>query len=167
MVAATPKLKTFCVLSLFFVLALLALCTNFPEAVAGKDLTRTPLVPFAIEGFHDGTNCDKIFGWAWDSATPNTPISVDIFDGRTKILTVLANEFRSDLTSKGNGFHAFNFTTPIALRTDKPTALLLEASAAIPDQLFVIDACNSQEIRHSSSLIKTFDLTPRESKLRK
>src|SRR5688572_10424784 len=73
-------------------------------------------VPFVVEGFHDGADCTKIFGWAWDSATPNSAISVDIYDGSTKIATVLANEFRSDLTSKGNGFHAFNFPTPASLK---------------------------------------------------
>jgi Ig-like domain-containing protein/carboxypeptidase family protein/CARDB protein len=118
MVAATPKLKTFCVWSLFVVIALLGVCAIFPEVVSSKGTlsTTNPSVPFEIEGFHDGANCDKIFGWAWDSQTPNTAVSVDIFDGTTKIATVLANEFRADLTSKGNGFHAFNFTTPNSLK---------------------------------------------------
>ena len=73
-------------------------------------------VPFGIEGFHDGADCTKIYGWAWDSAAPNAALSVDIYNGSTKIATVLANEFRSDLTSKGNGFHAFNFPTPASLK---------------------------------------------------
>ena len=69
-----------------------------------------------LEGYHDGADCDKIYGWAWDSTAPNAAISVDIYDGSTKIATVVANEFRSDLTGKGNGFHAFNYPTPTSLK---------------------------------------------------
>src|ERR1044072_4916590 len=118
MFAATPKLKTFRVLSLFLFIALLLPRPMFSEAVARKSApsATNSLVSFQIEGFHDGADCDKIYGWAWDSATPNAALSVDIFDGATKIATVLANEFRSDLTSKGNGFHAFNFATPNSLK---------------------------------------------------
>ena len=118
MVAAIPKLKPFGVLSLLFSVALFLLVARFPEVTVGKSTpsASNSSVPFMIEGFHDGANCEKIFGWAWDSASPNAALSVDIFDGTTKIATVLANEFRSDLTSKGNGFHAFNFTTPNTLK---------------------------------------------------
>src|SRR5437763_11545854 len=45
----------------------------------------------SLEGFHDGSTCDKTFGWAWDSTQPNTAISVDIYDGSIRIATVLAN----------------------------------------------------------------------------
>jgi RHS repeat-associated protein len=69
-----------------------------------------------VEGYHDGADCTKIYGWSWDSAQPNTPISVDIYDGSNKIASVLAGDFRSDLTTKGNGYHAFNYTTPATLK---------------------------------------------------
>ncbi len=68
------------------------------------------------EGYHDAVDCDFIRGWAWDQNQPNTPINVDIYDGSTLIGTASANQFRSDLTSKGNGFHAFNFSTPSSLK---------------------------------------------------
>src|SRR5215212_1456384 len=83
-------------------------------------------VPFQIEGFHDGADCNKIFGWAWDSATPNLALSVDIYDGSTKIATVLANQFRSDLASKGNGLHAFNFTTPASLKDGRTHSITVK-----------------------------------------
>jgi hypothetical protein len=114
MVAATPKLRTFCVFSLFLTFALLLMYTRFSAAAAGNE--PGSFVPFTIEGYHDGADCDKIYGWAWDSATPNTPLSVDIFDGATKIATVAADQFRSDLAGKGNGNHAFNYTTPNSLK---------------------------------------------------
>src|SRR5438132_788939 len=69
----------------------------------------TGSAPVILEGYHDGADCDKIYGWAWDSTAPVAAISVDIYDGSTKIATVVANEFRSDLVGKGNGFHAFNY----------------------------------------------------------
>src|ERR1051326_2196270 len=83
-------------------------------------------VPFLVEGFHDGSDCNKTFGWAWDSATPNSALSVDIYDGTTKIATVLANEFRSDLTTKGNGLHAFNFVTPASLKDGRTHSITVK-----------------------------------------
>jgi len=79
-----------------------------------------------VEGYHDGSDCDKIFGWAWDSSQPNAAISVDIYDGATKIGTAPANEFRSDLTGKGNGFHAFNFPTPASLKNGQSHSITVK-----------------------------------------
>src|ERR1043165_9897772 len=80
----------------------------------------------AFEGFHDGADCDKIFGWAWDSTQPNTAISVDIYDGANKIATVLAGDFRPDLTSKGNGKHAFNYPTPASLKNGQSHSITVK-----------------------------------------
>ena len=92
------------------------LCASWAALILLFANTANAANPFIVEGFQDGADCTKIFGWAWDSTIPNSPISVDIYDGSTKIATVSANEFRSDLTSKGNGLHAFNFITPGSLK---------------------------------------------------
>jgi hypothetical protein len=65
------------------------------------------------QGYHDGSGCDKIYGWAWDSSQPNSHVNVNIWDGQNYIATVSANEFRQDLLNAGigNGDHAFNFET--------------------------------------------------------
>ncbi|MDP9120205.1 MAG: hypothetical protein M3O15_02370 [Acidobacteriota bacterium] len=70
-------------------------------------------------GSLDGADCNRLAGWAWDSAQPSSPITVDIYDGTTLIATVLANAFRQDLLSAGlgNGRHAFFFPTPASLKT--------------------------------------------------
>jgi len=71
-----------------------------------------------LEGYHDGTTCDKIFGWARDKTHPTSRVNVEIFDGSTKLATVPANEFRSDLLTQGigDGNYAFNFITPASLK---------------------------------------------------
>jgi hypothetical protein len=69
-------------------------------------------------GYLDTAGCGIIGGWAWDATQPNTPISVDIYDGANKILTVPANNFRSDLYTYGygNGYHGFTVPTPTILK---------------------------------------------------
>ncbi|HJQ27421.1 MAG TPA: hypothetical protein VKA60_26285 [Blastocatellia bacterium] len=76
----------------------------------------------SFEGFHDIADCNQIAGWAWDSGQPNSPISVDIYDGNTKFMTVAADQFRQDLVDagKGNGAHGFSVATPNWLRDSNP-----------------------------------------------
>lgn len=87
-----------------------------------RTITCSANPPPAYEGFHDGADCNVIFGWAWDSTHPNTPISVDIYSGNNLIATILANQFRQDLVNagKGDGNHAFSLNTPMILKDNKP-----------------------------------------------
>src|SRR5947209_1498324 len=85
----------------------------------------------SLEGFHDGSTCDKTFGWAWDSTQPNTAISVDIYDSSIRVATVLANEFRSDLVGKGNGNHAFNYITPDSLKDGQSHTITVKFGGTI------------------------------------
>jgi hypothetical protein len=73
--------------------------------------------PPLYEGFLDGASCTTINGWAWDSHNPGTRVNVDILDGATLLGTTPANLFRQDLLNagKGDGFHAFSFSTPSSL----------------------------------------------------
>ncbi len=66
-------------------------------------------LPTAYAGYADGVNCAHIAGWAWDANHESTRVNVDIYDGATKIATVTANAFRSDLLTNGigDGYHAF------------------------------------------------------------
>ncbi len=75
----------------------------------------------SFEGYHDRADCNLIEGWAWDRNQPNTPINVDIYDGGSKIMTVLANRFRQDLVNagKGNGYHGFSVATPASLKDSR------------------------------------------------
>ena len=76
-----------------------------------------PSVIFAqdYEGNLDAANCSIIGGWAADANQPNTPISVDIYDGSTLVTTTLANAYRSDLGFV-DYYHAFTITTPASLK---------------------------------------------------
>jgi PKD repeat protein len=78
----------------------------------------SPAVVPQYQGYHDGIDCDKIYGWAWDRNQPNAPISVIIWDGSNYLGMVAANQFRQDLFNSniGNGYHAFNFPTPDSLK---------------------------------------------------
>lgn len=69
-------------------------------------------------GKHDSASCAQITGWAWDSTQPTTPITVDIYDGSSKLTTLTADVFRQSLldAGKGDGKHAFTFPTPASLR---------------------------------------------------
>jgi hypothetical protein len=92
--------------------------TNINLGGTGKTITCQPPGPPLYDGFHEVANCTVISGWAWDSTQPNTPISVDIYNGGTVIATVIANQFRQDLldAGKGNGQHAFTFLVPNSLK---------------------------------------------------
>lgn len=62
-----------------------------------------------VEGYIDGIQHRRVFGWAWCRSRPTDPVDVEIrFDDRV-LLTVRANGFRPDLAKAGltDGRHAF------------------------------------------------------------
>lgn len=73
-------------------------------------------VASSVSGYLDGGAQDQIYGWAWNSADPDSPVEVQIIikkaSDNSVVLekTVLANQYREDLliNSIGNGFHAFH-----------------------------------------------------------
>ncbi|GAB3340578.1 hypothetical protein GCM10027299_54090 [Larkinella ripae] len=75
-----------------------------------------------FEGFLDKVECGTIRGWVWDRNKPNTPLTVEFYSDGKAIGTAEANIHRSDLSSagKGNGVHAYSFTTPEHLKDNKP-----------------------------------------------
>src|SRR2546430_11411188 len=81
-----------------------------PERLNSKETSAAA----AYQGYFDSADCSTIYGWAWDSTQPNSPISVDVYDGSSYLTTLQANQFRSDLP--GNKNHAFNYTTPDSLK---------------------------------------------------
>ncbi len=89
-----------------------------PSGTATKTSAFTYTGPPAYGGFHDTVGCYGVTGWAWDANQPNTPITVDIYDGSTLLGTVSANQFRQDLLNAGigNGYHGFGFSLPASVR---------------------------------------------------
>ena len=68
------------------------------------------------QGYHDGVDCNNIYGRAWNSTQPGSTVNVNIDDDGNNLLAanVPANQFRSDLP--GGGFSAFNYPTPAFLK---------------------------------------------------
>lgn len=108
----------------------LAIVFAFFFLFSGRPAKANPTVTFA--GFHDGADCSSIFGWAWDSTQPNTPINVDIFADDVLITTAPANFFRQDLLDAGigNGVHAFNIATPVNLIDGQPHTIRVKISGS-------------------------------------
>jgi hypothetical protein len=69
-------------------------------------------------GTLDNADGKVIQGWAWDPQKPDTPIEVDIYDGKSLLGKTSADRFRKDLVEngKGNGRHGFLFPTPASLK---------------------------------------------------
>lgn len=86
--------------------------SNASPAAAGNPLAGNS------EGNHDLTNCEGVYGWAWDGTQPNSTVKVDIYDGETLLGTAEANLLRADLTKagKGDGRHAFSFILPASIK---------------------------------------------------
>src|SRR2546423_3980111 len=80
-------------------------CTRRPAARAA---------PAASGYIDEWSDSRKIAGWAWDKAQPNTPVTVEIYDGTVRIGTVSADAFRQDLLKAGvgDGRHSFEFRMP-------------------------------------------------------
>lgn len=73
-----------------------------------------------FEGFMQTVTCDLLTGWVWDRNKPNTPLTVEFFEGNTSLGIVEAGNFRQDLkdAGKGNGYHAYSIPTPAAMKTN-------------------------------------------------
>ena len=78
---------------------------------AGSDIgaAGSPLSPDPVEGYIDGIQNRRVFGWAWCRSRPTDPVDVEIrFDDQV-LLTVRADRFRPDLAKAGltDGRHGF------------------------------------------------------------
>jgi hypothetical protein len=67
-----------------------------------------------LQGYVDEVNPRRIAGWAQNSANPETPVCLDIYDRGRLIGRVLANRYRADLqrAGLGSGRHGFVFVPP-------------------------------------------------------
>jgi hypothetical protein len=74
-----------------------------------NDATTFVIPSDPVEGYIDGIQNRRVFGWAWCRSRPTDPVDVEIrFDDRV-LLAVRANGFRPDLAKAGltDGRHAF------------------------------------------------------------
>ena len=89
------------------------------------------------EGFLDTADCNVIGGWAWDKTQPNTPINVDVYvdNDSFRSIEAPADKFRQDLLNagKGNGFHAYVFSTPTFLKDGHPHVIRVRFPGTLVD----------------------------------
>jgi hypothetical protein len=92
-----------------------------------KPQAAVPPAPESYEGYYDFTNCNGIMAWAWDRSRPDELLQVDVYDGDTRIATIVAGDFREDLRAagKGSGKHGFTLITPVKLKDGKPHKIVL------------------------------------------
>lgn len=56
-----------------------------------------------LEGHVDRIENGWVFGWAWNSDSPNDPIEVEIYVDGKRQATAMANLYRADLETVGIG----------------------------------------------------------------
>jgi hypothetical protein len=102
---------------LYFALALCGiLIAALANSPAPTQAALTPPEP-SYDGSLERADCTQFAGWAIDWNNPNVSIYVDIYDGSTRIATVLANRFRRDLYDAGiYPYHGFVFSIPSSLK---------------------------------------------------
>jgi membrane protein involved in D-alanine export len=88
----------------------------------GPTLQASPAAVADYDGSHDSATIEEVAGWAWDSAHPDRPVEVEIFDGDTLLAKVPANQLRPDLArgKKGDGKHAFHYNLPVRIKDGRP-----------------------------------------------
>ncbi|RRB09587.1 fibronectin type III domain-containing protein, partial [Larkinella knui] len=110
-----------------FSLTYAATDTQHPPVTATLTLTvNTGSIPSTnLDGYlTQEVNCNTLSGWAWDRTNPNTPLTVEFFDGPsiaagTPLGSQLANVFQQHLkdAGKGNGQHWYDFPIPASIKT--------------------------------------------------
>jgi len=80
-------------------------------------------------GYLDFLDCDRGYGWAWDPDLPNEPVSIEVREGATSLMTISAGLFRPDLFQFGTGYHAFEFVTPATLKNNASHTIRLFATS--------------------------------------
>jgi hypothetical protein len=88
------------------------------RAAGSKPKTVAAQTEGAWDGSLDHVGPAYIDGWVWDQNRPDRVVRVDIYDGETKIATILADQFRQDLLdgNKGTGKYGFSFPIPPELK---------------------------------------------------
>jgi hypothetical protein len=94
--------------------------TTAPVATAStpKATCRGPKGKFGHLGL---VTCGRNTGWAWDSAQPESPVRVEIYDGDRLLATLTADIQRADLVDSGvgDGRHGFAYTPDASLQDGK------------------------------------------------
>ncbi|GLR66100.1 hypothetical protein GCM10010909_07780 [Acidocella aquatica] len=104
----------------------------------GRAGIASPSASGPLRGYVDSAGPQICAGWAQDTASPETPVCLDIFSAGQRVGRVLANFYREDVRDAGfgSGNHGFEFTlpegivTPVEVRRSTDSSLLAQTDAA-------------------------------------
>ncbi|MGA8030355.1 MAG: CHAP domain-containing protein [Bryobacteraceae bacterium] len=88
-----------------------------PSGTASLSASKTVTIQTdRYEGYLDHADCSNIYGWAYDSNQPDSPLNVNLFDNGNPLAIVDADQYRPDLVTagKGNGYHGFSYAPNFA-----------------------------------------------------
>jgi hypothetical protein len=116
-----------------------AIARTGPDLLGSPKTFQSPPMarPATGEGSFDGIDGGTIGGWAWDPKEPDRPVRVEVYDGKTLLAAVAADQLRPDLLKgkMGNGRHAFSYVLPPGVRDGKPHTIRVAIAGAGPDLL--------------------------------
>lgn len=80
-----------------------------------------------MQGHVDSVMRDRIKGWAWDPAEPDSPVLLRVYDNGRPIGEIIADQFREGLKEAGigNGSHAFDWKIPGGLSPARSHTILV------------------------------------------
>lgn len=84
--------------------------------------TQASLTPYgSFEGFQDAANRAFVSGWAWNRATPDIAVTVEVYDNETLLASLPADSYRKDLRDAGigDGKHGFAYSLTGQVRDRK------------------------------------------------
>jgi hypothetical protein len=85
---------------------------------------------FNYAGVFEQADCEEISGWALDKHQPDSPLSIDLYEEKEYVTTIVADQFRENLRDAGygNGRHAFRVQTPPQFKDGRPHKLSISVT---------------------------------------
>jgi hypothetical protein len=104
----------------------------------------------SLRGRVDRVTHQRIEGWAFDPASPETPVAVEVLANGVEIARIVADRYRADLNEAGigDGRHAFELVVPGGLARDVRMEIELGFEAdrtALPGSPVVLDAVTASQ----------------------
>ncbi len=85
--------------------------------IVRMEIAETEAAGSTVKGSLDSINGRVVEGWAYDSAEPSRPLTIELFDRERRLGETGASLFRADLLGAaiGDGCHAFRFLLPLEI----------------------------------------------------
>jgi hypothetical protein len=98
---------------------------NSDRSQQGSTPSAQSALPGGYEGFLEMVSCDVLSGWVWAPSQPDSPLTIELYDGDRLLATTSAQLLRQDLLEvrKGNGRHQFIQATPPEVKNGQPHSI--------------------------------------------